>query len=93
MKVFQTKNRPGILSFTNYERIDEDELYKQAIEQLKKNPLFSLGKKISGPSEEIQECRINEYSFFLINDFNYGVEIHSNSQKAIQILSDYFGVA
>lgn len=91
MKVFQTDCRPGILSFTNYERIDEDKLYQKIAERLKANPSVSFGEKITGPNEEILECHIDGFSFDLVNDLDYGAEIHSKSQEAIQKLSEYFG--
>ena len=90
MKVFQIHDRPNVLSFTNYERVSEEVLYSQVEENLKENPLVSYGKKISGPSEEIQEYRIDGYPFCLVNDFDYGIEIHSESQEAISKLLEYF---
>lgn len=90
MKVFQMDSRPNALLFTNYDRIDEELLYQQVKDMLEQNPSVSWGEKISGPSEELQQCNIEGFPFLLIYDFDYGTEIRSDTEDAIQKLIKYF---
>lgn len=89
MEAVRMKNRPHTMVIANYDRIDEKVLYQQVKHLLDQNPSVSWGDITTGPSEDLQEGKIDGFPFTLIYDLNYGTEIHSDSEEAIQRLQEY----
>jgi len=90
MKVFQMKNKPNEISFTNYNRVDEEIILQNALGLLQKNNNIIIGNKVTGPSEDIYNCSISQKPFTLIYDRNYGPSIVSDDQDVIKELVEYF---
>lgn len=90
MKTYQITGRPEILEFTNYERIDEEELFSKVYERLKESPDIDMGKKQTGPSEDFYECTLSDVPFTLFYDIDYGPSIYAKSPEVIKELIQYF---
>jgi len=90
MKTYQMNGKPENLEFTNYERIDEEELFSKVYERLKENPDISIGKKQMGPSEDFYECTFSDASFTLFFDIDYGPSIYAENPEVIKELIQYF---
>lgn len=90
MRTFQTDERPDILEFTNYNRIDESELFKNILSKLQENPDVEIGEKEIGPSEDYYHCFLSGKPFMLIYDLDYGSRIWSDQPEVIEKLINLF---
>lgn len=90
MKAIQLKSNSKAVEFTNYERIDEEELFEHVMSVLHKNPAVVIGEKQIGPSEDFYSCVISELPFILYYDIDYGTRICSDNPEALQKLIKYF---
>lgn len=90
MKVFQTSNKPNEICFTNYNRVDEEIIFQNAMEILQRNEAVVIGEKNIGPSEDYYNCSIDGKPFTLFYDVNYGASIVSDDKAAIQKIIEYF---
>lgn len=90
MKAFKMKNDENRLYFTNHDRISEDIILKNVLDKLKENPSFVENEIITGPSEDIRNCIIDDYEFRIIQDIDYGVMIYSDDMATIESLEKYF---
>jgi hypothetical protein len=90
MKAFQTSNKPNVIGFTNYDRVDEGIIFQNAIEMLQSNETVIIGEKNIGPSEDYYKCSIDDKPFTFFYDVNYGASIVSDDKVAIQKLMEYF---
>lgn len=92
MNVFREPNQSNKLFFTNYKRIDEKTVFNNIKYILEQNPDIIINNKKTGPSEDIYECRLNDESFDLIYDIDYGGFIYSSSDKVIEKLEKLLNV-
>lgn len=90
MKTFQMDGKSEILEFTNYDREDESVLFDRIMKRLKDNPGIVIGKKRMGPSEDFYNCTMDDLSFTLCFDLDYGPHIYSENPEAIKKLIKYF---
>ncbi|MEG2354251.1 MAG: hypothetical protein RSB70_06430 [Clostridium sp.] len=88
MKVYKEKNTKDKLYFTNYNRLDEEEVFNSIMDTLKAVQTVSIGSKKVGPSEDVYECNINGVGFSLVYDIDYGGLIQSDSQEALKLLEE-----
>lgn len=86
MKTFQMDGRPDVIEFTNYDRIDELELFKGILSKLQNSPDVEIGKKEIGPSEDYYHCFLSGKPFMLIYDLDYGTRIWSDQPEVIDKL-------
>ncbi|QLY81859.1 hypothetical protein [Clostridium intestinale] len=82
------KNKNNKLLITNYEGIDEQEIFIDIFNILKNNSAIYIGKKIIGPSEDIYKCKFINEEFILVYDIGYGVFINSSSEVIIEKLQE-----
>lgn len=89
MKTFQMPKDNKRLYFENLLRIPEDVLLEQVMKRLKTHPEIRIGKRMTGPSEDLYSCRLREESFSLWFDLEDGPEIHAEDPKLIEELRQY----
>lgn len=89
-RAYQSETRAEMIGFTNYERIDEDELFKFVLEKLKSIPEINIGEVQIDPSEDYYKCTISREEFTLFFDINYGVFIHAKSPHSREMLLNVF---
>lgn len=89
MKTFQLDGKPNVLEFTNYDREDEEVVFQKIYSILEKEPSVIIGHKVTGPSEDVYDCKIDTYSFRLIYDIDYGT-VQSEKREAIERLKKVF---
>ncbi|MEG0369259.1 MAG: hypothetical protein RR593_04575 [Hungatella sp.] len=90
MKVFRMNGKDNSLEFTNYDRIDEEELFNAVMNKLKSNQNVLIGEQKKGPSEDFYECTIGNEPFTLWHDIDFGPSIHSKNEIALKMLTEYF---
>lgn len=88
MKTFQLDSEPNRLYFTNYNRIDEEALFQNVLATLERCKDIKIGRKQTGPSEDIYGCKVSGFPFTLVYDIDYGAYIQANTAKIIQKLKD-----
>ncbi|MFQ9978635.1 hypothetical protein [Clostridium cadaveris] len=86
MRTYKTKNESNKLFFTNYKRIDEEEVFNEIKTILYNNPLIMIEEKKVYPAEDIYPCKILDKDFELVYDIDYGGYIYSNSDEVISLL-------
>lgn len=90
MKTYQLDNKPKNLYFTNYDRIDEEVLFQNILVKLKSSPEIEIGKKQTGPAEDLYGCKLSGSSFWLVYDIDYGTSIRVNDIETIRKLKEIF---
>lgn len=90
MKTYQLDNKPNMLGFTNYQRIDEEELFNGILSCLQDNPDVEIGVKKTGPSEDSYHCSLSGSSFTLLYDIDYGASIYCDKPDTMQELIRLF---
>ena len=83
---YQSECRAEEIGFTNYERIDETEIFNTVLDKLKTIPNVTIGEKQIGPSEDYFQCVIDGEPFTLFYDVDYGTSIHSDSERAREMI-------
>lgn len=89
-KAYQSETRLEEIGFTNFERIDESELFNIVMEKLHGLPDVEIGAKQVGPSEDYYNCKIAGSEFTIIYDLDYGVSIYVKDPTAREFLIDSF---
>ena len=92
MKTFQLDNEPNRLCFTNYNKIDEEVLFQNIFKTLKNCKDIEIGRKHIGPSEDLYDCKLSDFSFTLVYDIDYGTYIQVDDVKIIPMLETLFEV-
>lgn len=90
VKAYQSEIRAEEIGFTNFERLEERELFDIIMQKLKKCNNIELGKKQIGPSEDLYECKIEGHEFTLFYDIDYGTSIYASEPVARKIIIDTF---
>lgn len=90
VKAYQSEIRVEEIGFTNFDRLDERELFDIIMQKLKKCNNIELGEKQIGPSEDLYECKIEGYEFTLFYDINYGASIYASDPIARKLIVDTF---
>lgn len=90
MKTYQISGKPDVLEFTNYDREDEEVLFRKIYSILENSENIVMGSKRIGPSEDFYECKIYGLPFTLIYDVDYGTSIKAAKDKTIQKLTEFF---
>lgn len=87
---YQSECRAEEIGCTNYERIDEAEIFNTVLNKLKTIPNVTIGEKQIGPSEDYFQCVIDGEPFTLFYDVGYGTSIYSDSERAREMIICYF---
>lgn len=90
IRAYQSEIRAEEIGFTNYEGIDESELFDIVVNQLNKCDDIKIGKKQVGPSEDFYECSVGGLEFTLFNDIDYSTSIYAKEPHARKKIIERF---